>query len=162
MKGLHLLVAIFEQLCDKYSINGNYLICSMAYISADDGGDIPKPNRLLGGLIPGRENFPLLGGTSVARLSCPSSLPQKEVYMSELESTAIVKTLSPLKTHFDMTSGFNMSLCSKFPMQRMTKVLSLQIRVSKVEFSTSTHQGSCNLRFNFTGSYFTNTTCLGR
>lgn len=94
MKGLHLLVAIFEQLCDKYSIYGNYLICSMAYISADDGGDIPKPNRLLGGLIPGRENFPLLGGTSVARLSCPSSLPQKEVYMSELESTAIVKTLS--------------------------------------------------------------------
>ena len=52
MKGLHLLVAIFEQLCDKYSIYGNYLICSMAYFSADDSGDIPKPNRLLGGLIP--------------------------------------------------------------------------------------------------------------
>jgi len=66
--------------------------------------------------------MPLLdGGTTVTSVSCVSSLPRKKVKMKEMQSSAIVKALSPLKTHFDMTSGFNMSLCSTFPMQRMTK-----------------------------------------
>jgi hypothetical protein len=54
----------------------------------DDSGELPKPNKMIGGLIPGREIISLLDRTNhvVKRLMCPLPPQRKRKEKNRKES----------------------------------------------------------------------------